>query len=73
LPGGTKTAKLTFTVGQEETVETPAGTFKAIRVTSEMDVVKGTTTAWYAPGVGMVKYELGTEGIQVLKSFTPGK
>ena len=75
-PGGG--GQVTYTVGKEEEVTVPAGTFKAIPVTSQVDVggrlLKN--TSWYAPGVGVVKVVMandGNERVQELKEFTPGK
>jgi hypothetical protein len=73
-PSGRPRAPL---AGRED-VETPAGKFKAIPVTSEITTATGKTktTAWFALGVGIVKTDLVTRGAnagQVLKSFTPGK
>ncbi len=75
--------KPTFTVVKvDEEVEVPAGKFRALRVEWEINlemqpIGKGLkTTAWHAPGVGVVKTVTvsgGTERTQVLKSFTPGK
>jgi hypothetical protein len=65
-----------------EEVTVPAGKFKAIRVEWEMtftkrDGTKGTLTEiyWHAPGVGVVKKQLGFGelGETKLKSFTLGK
>ena len=73
-----RTGTATLTVGKEEEVEVPAGKFKAIPVTTESDLggaaVKG--TVWYAAGVGVVKTATafgGTDRVQELKEFTPGK
>jgi hypothetical protein len=68
----------TVTVGPEEAVEVPAGKFKAIPVTTVIEQKAGTLTmtAWYSPGVGVVKQvsrHNTSEATQVLKSFTPGK
>jgi hypothetical protein len=77
--GDTWTAgKNSYTVGEMEEVEVPAGKFKAIPVTNdaELNGQKMKATAWYAPGVGMVKTTtiLGElEMKSVLKTFTPAK
>jgi hypothetical protein len=58
----------------EERVKVPAGEFTAIRVDSDL-TLNGhprQSTAWYAPGVGLVKLIVGNTE-KVLKSFTPGK
>ncbi len=55
---GPTPGKQTFKVTGEETLETPAGTFKALVVTIEFegeDDSAGTTVRWLAPGVGIVK------------------
>jgi hypothetical protein len=60
----------------DEMVEVPAGKFKAIRVTSETTDPGGrpvTVTAWYAPGLGVVKAVARGKTTRVLKSFTLGK
>lgn len=48
-----RTEPLKFSVGAEEEVKTPAGTFKAIPVTLEGDVV--VITRWFARGIGLVR------------------
>lgn len=65
--------KGTRTAYKADSVEVPAGTFKAIRVESEYtrDGVTHRATFWYAAGIGLVKYVDGKK-ITVLKSFTPG-
>jgi hypothetical protein len=70
--------KVTFTAGDEEEVEVPAGKFKAVRVDSEFEEggVKQRASTWFAPGVGQVKYALNANGTTLteeLKEFTPGK
>src|SRR5262249_31734478 len=58
-----------------EPVAMPAGTFRAFRVDSRAGAGFGgswvRTTAWYAPGVGLVKKVSGGE-VSTLQSFTPG-
>lgn len=65
----------TKTVGGVEAVTVPAGRFQAVRV--ETDYTSGgrrqKNTAWYAPGVGLVKAVNDGTSTWVLKSFTPGK
>ncbi len=67
-----------FTMGAEEEITVPAGTFRAIPVTEEV-YSKGKRrckiTNWYAPGVGKVKVEDEDPSsfTQILKEFTPGK
>ncbi|HVK10199.1 MAG TPA: hypothetical protein VM597_15640 [Gemmataceae bacterium] len=81
-PGGlAAAASLTYTVGAaDEEVEVPAGKFKCIRIDGAADLGGRTMkmTAWYAPGVGMVKTTTdtgagGQERVVVLKAFQPGK
>jgi hypothetical protein len=70
----------TYTNGDVEWVEVPAGKFKALRVETEHQgkTPPTTTTIWYTSGVGYVK-KVGRNGdgkeefVVVLKSFTPGK
>jgi len=50
--------KTTYTVGDEEEVEVPAGKFQAVRVSRVIDgggLKQQRATDWYAPGVGRVK------------------
>ncbi len=73
-------AKVDFTFkleGQEE-IETPAGKYKAVKVTGVGDIAGTKTQLAYhfAEGVGIVKlgYSVaGTETVLSLKKFTPGK
>ena len=44
--------KTVYVAKKVETVKVPAGTFEAIRVEVDADLV-----TWYAPGVGIVKYQ----------------
>jgi hypothetical protein len=72
------TGKATYTVGKEESVEVPAGKFKAIPVTAESTIGGrvAKVTTWYAAGMGVVKTVTevnGTERVQELKEFTVGK
>jgi hypothetical protein len=64
----------------EEKVEVPAGTFTAIRVDTEVTRDGKTRTLythWYAPDVGLVKYDtgnfIGNRGVMVLKAFKLGE
>jgi hypothetical protein len=65
-----------YTSRGPEEVEVPAGKFQALRVDTEYVYRDGTSRkdrTWYAPGVGVVKWE-GDEGrSKVLKSFEPGR
>ncbi len=71
------------TVGAEEEVEVPAGTFTAVKVTAtaELSVMKSSLTTWYAKGTGPVKivrtWDAGggllTEVECVLRKFEKGK
>lgn len=70
--------KTTYTLGAEEQVQVAAGTFRAVRVDMVAEsggAIRLRTTAWYAPGVGLVKAATSgnvTSAVE-LKSFTPGK
>ena len=58
-----------------EEIEVPAGKFRAIRVDRQEiqnGAALGTTTYWYAPGLGCIKIA-GRSTARALKSFTPGK
>ncbi|MBR4743199.1 MAG: RNA polymerase sigma factor [Oscillospiraceae bacterium] len=61
-----KVVKTDLTVGEDETVQTPAGKFASCRrITAEtagyLDFCSGHLEFWYAPGVGLVKFlRLGT-------------
>ena len=71
-PGGLDFA---FETKEWEVVEVPAGKFKAIRVERhelQNGTKLGTTTYWYAPGVGCIKIA-GRSPARAMKSFTPGK
>ena len=71
-PGGWEYA---FETKEWEEVEVPAGKFRAIRVDrkdTQNGTLLGTTTYWYAPGVGCIKIT-GKSPTRVLKSFSPGK
>jgi hypothetical protein len=63
-----------YTAAGWETVEVPAGKFRAIRVEREgrLDQLTQRTTRWYAPGLGCVKWSSDGSG-SVLTAFTPGK
>jgi hypothetical protein len=68
----------THTSAGGEVVSVPAGTFKALRVTTKHDRIPGCmlgptppSTCWYAPGVGVVKITMD-KTVWVLKSFEPG-
>ncbi len=67
-----------MTVGEEEAVTVPAGTFKAVPVRWEITTWDGeeleepeTYTYWYAPGIGLVQFRAGMT-VRQLKTFTPG-
>jgi hypothetical protein len=67
-----------MTVGKEETVDVPAGTFQAIPVVFEVSALNRTPvpapvtyTSWYAKDVGLVKMAFPSGG-RVLKSFSVG-
>ena len=67
-----------MTIGEEEAIAVPAGTFKAIPVRWEVRTWDGeeleepeTYTYWYAADVGLVQFQAGTT-LRQLKAFTPG-
>jgi hypothetical protein len=75
---GREELDLDVTVGDEEEIETPAGLFKAVKVTGRVKDKQGTleTSIWYARGVGAVKAVHRKEGFGgaetlefVLRSF----
>jgi hypothetical protein len=74
-----QTLKGTFRVGEVEEVKVPAGTFKALTVTSEdleANGLKMKITFYYADKVGLVKevIQTGKQKIVVeLEKFEPGK
>lgn len=76
-PGGT--GKQTFTLGEQEEVEVPAGKYKAVRVDIVTTTPRGPAsrvTMWHAPGVGVVKSVATVDNQEVafeLTAFTPGK
>jgi len=68
-----------MTVGEEEDVKVPAGTFRATKVVCTVTEVRGkpidkpyTLTHWYAKGVGLVRVEWDG-GERVLKAFAPAQ
>ena len=79
LVGAQAKTSISYTVGAlDEQVEVPAGKFKCIRLDGTLNVSDRTlkTTAWHAPGVGLVKSVQdngGTERVDVLMAFKPGK
>lgn len=65
------------TEGEEE-VTVPAGKYKAVIVSMEMDAMgqKVAVTSWFAPNVGIVKQKFdlgGISGTSELEKFTPAK
>ena len=71
--------KWTHTSDGEEDVKVPAGTFRALRVTSKGHGIPGSilpplepSTVWYAPRVGVVKIT-SVPTVWVLKSFERGE
>jgi hypothetical protein len=71
---GLATEEHGYTAMGWETVEVPAGKFRAIRVECECKSDDGTRriTRWYAPGLGCVKWS-DRNGGSVRKSYTPGR
>ncbi len=67
-----------YTARGGERIEVPAGTFDAVRVEesylSPMPGAKrGTRTAWYAPGVGIIKSVVDTGVTSILQEITTAK
>jgi hypothetical protein len=65
-----------YTLRGEELVEVPAGKFKALRVDGEFVFPEGGRElwrTWYAPGVGVVKWEDSIGRLTVLKGTAVGK
>lgn len=65
----------TTTVGGAEKITVPAGTFTALPHTQNYHNFDPPQvwTAWYAPGVGRVKFKDYENKVHVLVKFTPGK
>jgi hypothetical protein len=62
-----------FRVGAAERVEAPYGTFDAIKVEKLSASGEVTRTAWFAPGIGLVK-ETWPDGLtKVLEEYKPAK
>lgn len=75
LAGGSIPAKAT--VRRVVDVKVPAGTFRAVEVEFvATEELKASLTAWYAPGVGVVKQQtVGPDGHRTIElvEFKPGK
>jgi hypothetical protein len=74
---GTITSTFKYKAIKEETVEVPAGKFKAFRIEVEIDNrgQAGRSVLWYDARVGVVKmeHEAGDSSyVRILKSFQPG-
>ncbi len=74
---GTVTSTFKYKAIKEETVEVPAGKFKAFRIEVDIDTQgrPGRSVLWYDSRVGVVKmeHEAGDSSyVRVLKSFQPG-
>lgn len=71
-------AKLSFTAREAESVEVPAGRYRAVRVDADETFPgkQSRLTYWFAPDVGLVKIRYTTgesDAVTELQSFTPGK
>jgi hypothetical protein len=72
--GSSLKATAQLTVGGSETVKTEAGSFRAMRVHLDLEVLAGEQTLkvpndyWFAPGVGMVKQK-ATVGAQEIEGL----
>ncbi|MEM1116409.1 MAG: hypothetical protein AAF845_18350 [Bacteroidota bacterium] len=53
MVGGALSATLDISVGEEEQIETPAGSYRALPVSIQVN--GGAIVRWYAKGVGMVR------------------
>lgn len=63
-----------FLARRPEKITVPAGTFKAVRVEMVMELDnRELHTCWYAPGVGLIRRDIGGVTTQVLIEFRPGK
>ncbi|HVK07608.1 MAG TPA: hypothetical protein VM597_02410 [Gemmataceae bacterium] len=53
----------------DEDVVVPAGTFKAMRLEGTLSIGgnPGKTTTWFAPGIGVVKFESEFAGVGWVK------
>lgn len=58
VTGSIKPYRLHGGISKTETITVPAGVFQTLRVTTSIDYQghRSQTTAWYAPGVGQVKF-----------------
>lgn len=65
----------TTTTGQPEKITVPAGTYTVLEHTQSYTNYQPPQvwTAWYAPGVGRVKFRNYEGQVHVLLKFTPGK
>jgi hypothetical protein len=73
--GAQRARQHTWTVGEWEWVEVPAGRFRAVRVDWDRQrdaEEEWRVTRWYAPGVGMVK-ERNAGHLRVLVAFTQAR
>jgi hypothetical protein len=68
---GTVEPVMVRTVAGEEKVETPAGTYQAIRIDAEYPAGKPWVTEWWAAGRGKVRVQSRFNAPLVLKSVTP--
>jgi hypothetical protein len=74
IVGPAEATQFTATRGKETEVTTPAGKFKAVPVTIRPGKnEKEANTYWYAPGVGLVRWDNQNGKTIVLSKFTPGK
>jgi hypothetical protein len=65
--------KSIMTVLGEETVETPAGTFKAVRVNKTYSNGRPGSSEWYAPGLGRVQQQTAGRKLQLTAVTRPKK
>ena len=74
IVGPKEATQFTAARGEEAEVTTPAGKFRAVPVTiRSRNDAKSANTYWYAPGVGLVRWDNQNGKTVVLTKFTPGK
>jgi hypothetical protein len=67
---GGKATRFVREAGEAKVLETPAGRFEAVPITSDLpDLKLPRSVIWYAPELGIVK----VDGDRVLTAYTPGK
>ena len=73
IVGPKEATQFTAARGEEAEVTTPAGKFRAVPVTIRPgNDAKSANTYWYAPGVGLVRWDNQNGKTVVLSQFAPG-